>query len=100
MTPIPARSITTAAVTSAAVGFGSGHALIGAPARTYLVEQSTGVLMCVAGLAFAKSGRDFPGPILFIGGMGVLIGSRVTELIDVIGRSADHNRQLTEAKRR
>lgn len=97
-TPIPDASRVTAAVFSVAVGFGSGHAMIGAPAKPFLATQLGGMGVASLGLGLAFSGQKGGRP-LFWTGAGLFVGSRVWEVIDIFTRTAKHNRGLEERDR-
>ena len=76
-----------AGVSSVLVGFGSGHAVAGLPARRFLVLDVVSGSAAAAGLIMGIGGVGPPAEILFFGGGGVLLASRVWQVVDVLGRT-------------
>jgi hypothetical protein len=97
-TPIPAASIATAGVTSAVVGFGSGHAMVGAPRRRFGQTQFAGLAAFSIGLFLGVAGEP-AGAVPFFGGALLFSGSRVWEVVDFFTVTGKHNRLVTEASR-
>jgi len=88
--PIPTESRVTATTASIFIGFGSGHALIGARARPFLLTQLGGTVAAASGLALVLGGKNVGGP-LWVGGSALLIGSRLFEVIDIVSTTAKYN---------
>ena len=88
---IPSGSVATAAVASTFIGFGSGQKMLGARAWPFFVADVAGGTAAMVGLGMGIAGEK-RGEALFAGGMLVVTGSRIWQVVDLIGVISDRNR--------
>ena len=86
--PTISPGLRASAVTSSTMfGFGSGHAIAGVPGGgRFLAWQMAGGSVAFLGLMAGIAGSDVPAAVMFFGGGGVLIGSRISEVVDLVKR--------------
>ena len=86
--PPISEGVRAAAVTTGAlIGFGSGHAVVDLPARRFLALDLVASAAFVGGFVTGYGGRG-SGTALLISGGGLLIGSRIWQVVDLDKRTA------------
>jgi len=87
---IPGGSVATAAVASTFIGFGSGQRVLGARAWPFFVTDIAAGTAATVGLGLGLAGEN-GGEELFFGGLVVLTGSRIWQVVDLIRFISDRN---------
>jgi tetratricopeptide (TPR) repeat protein len=88
-----------------AVGFGSGHAVVGKyseAGKYFTMGELGGFALATGGLGIAFSGCGECGgaaPLLFYAGFGSFLVARIWEIVDVVVRPAQHNAAVDAARK-
>ena len=78
----------SAVTSSVLVGFGSGHAVVDLPAKRFFgVEMAAGGVGLMGLMIGIGGGSNALAETMFFGGAGVLIGSRIWEVVDLVQRT-------------
>ena len=85
--PVSDGVFASAVVSSAMLGFGSGHAVLDFPTRRFLALDLVAGTVAFTGLALGMGGQNTAGATLFFGGGGLLIGSHIWQIADLVKRT-------------
>ena len=85
--PVSDGVLASAVISSAVLGFGSGHAVLDRPGKRFLALDLVAAGATFTGLALGMGGQNTVGATLFFGGGGLLIGSHVWQIADVVKRA-------------